>query len=202
MRTQARVLVIGGGIVGVSVLYHLTKRGWSDVMLVEKTELTAGSTWHAAGLLPLFNMSYSVGQLHKYSVDLYQALEAETGQAVSFHKTGNLRLATNRQRMDEYRRYCGTANTIGVPFEIITPKQVAKLWPLCNVEGIVGALFHPQDGHVAPVDVTQALAKGARTGGAEINRNTKVTAIARTPATTCVAATIIKITIKIGKIGF
>ena len=181
MRTQARVLVIGGGIVGVSVLYHLTKRGWSDVMLVEKTELTAGSTWHAAGLLPLFNMSYSVGQLHKYSVDLYQALEAETGQAVSFHKTGNLRLATNRQRMDEYRRYCGTANTIGVPFEIITPKQVAKLWPLCNVEGIVGALFHPQDGHVAPVDVTQALARGARTGGAEINRNTKVTAIARTP---------------------
>ncbi|HTM20470.1 MAG TPA: FAD-dependent oxidoreductase, partial [Kofleriaceae bacterium] len=181
MRTQARVLVIGGGIVGVSVLYHLTKRGWSDVMLVEKTELTAGSTWHAAGLLPLFNMSYSVGQLHKYSVDLYQALEAETGQAVSFHKTGNLRLATNRQRMDEYRRYCGTANTIGVPFEIITPKQVAKLWPLCNVDGIVGALFHPQDGHVAPVDVTQALAKGARTGGAEINRNTKVTAIDRTP---------------------
>ncbi len=112
MRTHARVLVIGGGIVGVSVLYHLTKRGWSDVMLVEKTALTAGSTWHAAGLLPLFNMSYSVGQIHKYSVDLYQALEAETGQAVGFHKTGNLRLATNRERMDEYRRYCGTANTI------------------------------------------------------------------------------------------
>src|SRR5260221_1457784 len=180
MRTNARVVVIGGGAVGVSTLYHRAKKGWSDVVLIERSELTAGSTWHAAGLLPLFNMSYSVGQLHKYSVDLSQALEAETGQAVSFHKTGNLRLATNRQRMDEYRRYCGTANTIGVPFEIITPKQVAKLWPLCNTKGIVGALFHPQDGHAAPVDVTQALAKGARSGGAEINLNTKVTAIART----------------------
>jgi dimethylglycine dehydrogenase len=177
MKTHARVVVIGGGIVGVSILYHLVKRGWSDVVLVEKTELTAGSTWHAAGLLPLFNMSYGVGQLHKYSVDLYQRLEAETGQAVSFHKTGNLRLATNQERMDEYRRYCGTANTIGVPFEIISPQEVEKLWPLCNTKGIVGALFHPQDGHVAPVDVTQALAKGARSGGAEINRNTRVTAI-------------------------
>ena len=124
MRDQARVVVIGGGIVGCSVLYHLAKLGWSDVVLVEKTELTAGSTWHAAGLLPLFNMSYSVGQLHKYSIDLYQRLEAETGQAVSFHRTGNLRLATNQERMDEYRNYCGTANTIGVPFELIGPNEI------------------------------------------------------------------------------
>ena len=182
MRDQARVVVIGGGIVGCSVLYHLAKLGWSDVVLVEKTELTAGSTWHAAGLLPLFNMSYSVGQLHKYSIDLYQQLEAETGQAVSFHRTGNLRLATNRERMDEYRNYCGTANTIGVPFELIGPNEIGALWPLCNLDGLVGALFHPHDGHVAPVDVTQALAKGARDRGAEINRNTEVTAIQRTRA--------------------
>ena len=182
MRDQARVVVIGGGIVGCSVLYHLAKLGWSDVMLVEKTELTAGSTWHAAGLLPLFNMSYSVGQLHKYSIDLYQQLEAETGQAVSFHRTGNLRLATNQERMDEYRNYCGTANTIGVPFELIGPNEIGDLWPLCNLEGLVGALFHPHDGHVAPVDVTQALAKGARDRGAEINRNTEVTGIERTRA--------------------
>ena len=181
MKTQARVVVIGGGVVGVSVLYHLTKKGWSDVVLCERTELTAGSTWHAAGLLPLFNMSYCVGQLHKYSVDLYKRLPAETGQEVSFHVTGNLRLATNKQRMDEYHKYCGTANSIGVPFEIVGPKRVKELWPPCNIEGIVGALYHPHDGHIAPVDVTQALATGARNGGAEIYRNTPVTGIAQKP---------------------
>jgi dimethylglycine dehydrogenase len=177
MRTHARVVVIGGGVVGVSTLYHLTKKGWSDVVLVEKMDLTHGSTWHAAGLLPLFNMSYSVGQLHKYSVDLYKTLEQETGQDVSFHVTGNLRLATNKERMDEYHKYCGTANTIGVPFEIITPAQVKELWPLCNTDGLVGALYHPHDGHIAPADVTQAMAIGARNGGAEINRHTEVIGI-------------------------
>jgi glycine/D-amino acid oxidase-like deaminating enzyme len=111
MRTTARVVVIGGGVVGVSTLYHLAKKGWSDCVLLERTELTAGSTWHAAGLLPLFNMSYSVGQLHQYSVELYKRLEAETGQDVSFHVCGNLRLATNRDRMDEYRNYQCTAET-------------------------------------------------------------------------------------------
>ncbi len=181
MKTQARVVVIGGGVVGVSTLYHLTKKGWSEVVLCERTELTAGSTWHAAGLLPLFNMSYSVGQLHKYSVDLYKTLEDETGQDVSFHVTGNLRLATNRERMDEYYHYCGTANTIGVPFELITPKEIAELWPLCNIEGLVGALYHPHDGHIAPADLTQALARGARNRGAEINQQTEVVAIERTP---------------------
>ncbi len=182
MKQHAQVVVIGGGIVGCSVAYHLTKLGCSDVVLIEQYELTAGSTWHAAGLLPLFNMSYSVGQLHKYSIDLYQALEAETGQAVSFHKTGNLRLATNQERMDEYRKYCGTANTIGVPFELIGPERVAELWPLCKTDGLIGALFHPDDGHVAPADVTQALAIGARRGGAEINRATRVVGIDALPS--------------------
>ena len=177
MKTHARVVIIGGGIVGVSIAYHLTKLGWSDVVLVERADLTHGSTWHAAGLLPLFNMSYSVGKIHKYSVDLYQNLEEETGQAVSFHKTGNLRLATNKERMDEYLKYCGTANTIGVPYEMISPKEVKDLWPLCEIDGLVGALFHPDDGHVAPADVTQALAIGARNGGAEINRQTEVVGI-------------------------
>ena len=177
MKTHARVVIIGGGIVGVSIAYHLTKLGWSDVVLVERADLTHGSTWHAAGLLPLFNMSYSVGKIHKYSVDLYQNLEEETGQAVSFHKTGNLRLATNKERMDEYLKYCGTANTIGVPYEMISPKEVKDLWPLCEIDGLVGALLHPDDGHVAPADVTQALAIGARNGGAEINRQTEVVGI-------------------------
>ena len=179
MRTHARAVVIGGGVVGVSTLYHLARKGWSDVVLCERTELTAGSTWHAAGLLPLFNMSYGVGQLHKYSVDLYKSLPAETGQDVGFHVTGNLRLATNDERMDEYRKYCGTANTIGVPFQIVSPAEIAELWPLCNTEGLVGALYHPDDGHIAPADVTQALATGARNMGAEICRDTPVGSLER-----------------------
>src|SRR5262245_6010332 len=188
MKSHARVVVIGGGAVGVSTLYHLTHKGWSDIVLVERSELTAGSTWHAAGLLPLFNMSYTVGQLHKYSVDLYKRLQAETGQDVSFHATGNLRLATSRDRLDEYQKYCGTANTIGVPFEIIGPAEVKKLWPLLELGGtadtaaIVGGLYHPQDGHIAPADLTMALRKGARAKGAEIYEQTEVTAALRAPS--------------------
>ncbi|MDP9091334.1 MAG: FAD-dependent oxidoreductase [Pseudomonadota bacterium] len=188
MKTHSRVVVIGGGVVGVSTLYHLALKGWTDAVLLERAELTAGSTWHAAGLLPLFNMSYTVGQLHKYSVDLYKRLPAETGQDVSFHVTGNLRLATCSQRMDEYQKYCGTANTIGVPFQIIGPTQVKELWPLVELgDGtgtakIVGALYHPDDGHIAPADLTMALRKGARFRGAEIYEQTEVTAVKRTPS--------------------
>lgn len=186
MKTHARVVVIGGGVVGVSTLYHLAQKGWSDVVLVERAELTAGSTWHAAGLLPLFNMSYTVGQLHKYSVDLYKRLQAETGQDVSFHVTGNLRMATRRERMDEYQKYCGTANTIGVPFQVIGPREVKELWPLVELGGsadmaaVIGALYHPDDGHIAPADLTMALRKGARARGAEIYEQTEVTAASRT----------------------
>ena len=165
----------------------MVKKGWSDVVLLERSELTAGSTWHAAGLLPLFNMSYTVGQLHKYSVDLYKRLPAETGQDVSFHVTGNLRLATNKDRMDEYLKYCSTANTIGVPFKVITPREVQELWPLVNLGGgdtppIIGALYHPDDGHIAPADLTMALRKGARSGGAEIHEQTEVTSAEQTPS--------------------
>ena len=136
MKTHARVVVIGGGVVGVSTLYHLVKKGWSDVVLCERTELTAGSTWHAAGLLPLFNMSYSVGQIHKYAVAFYQTLEEETGQNVGFSMVGNIRLATNAQRMDEYMFYAGVARTIGVQVDFLTPEQVKEIWPLCNIEGL------------------------------------------------------------------
>ena len=188
MKSHARVVVIGGGVVGVSTLYHLVKKGWTDVVLLERTELTAGSTWHAAGLLPLFNMSYTVGQLHKYSVDLYKKLPAETGQDVSFHVTGNLRLATCRDRMDEYLKYCGTANTIGVPFHIITPAEVKELRPLVDLGGhgdtpaVTGAPYHPDDGHIAPADLTMALRKAARSAGAEINEQTEVTGAVQLPS--------------------
>jgi dimethylglycine dehydrogenase len=182
MKSHARVVVIGGGAVGVATLYQLARKGWSDVVLVERKELTSGSTWHAAGLLPLFNMSYSVGQIHKHSVALYQTLEAETGQSVGFSKVSNIRLALNRDRMDEYHQYAGVAATIGVEVEFLTPQQVKEIWPLCNIEGLVGAIRHPGDGYIQPADVTQAMAKGARDRGAEIYRQTKVVAIAQTPS--------------------
>jgi dimethylglycine dehydrogenase len=172
MKSHARVVAVGGGVVGVSTAYHLTRKGWSEVVLIEQFDLTHASTWHAAGLVPLFNMSYSVGQLQKDSVDLYKSLEAETGQAVSFHVTGNRRLATNEERMDEYRKYCGTANTIGVHFRMIGPAEVKELWPLCNTEGLLGVPYHPDDGHIAPADVTQAMAIGARLGGGRRCRGT------------------------------
>jgi len=183
MKSRVRVAVIGGGVVGVSALYHLAKKGWGDdVVLLEKAELTSGSTWHAAGLLPLFNMSYSVGQIHKYSVKMYQELEEETGQPVGFAKVGNLRLAMNSDRMDEYYQYAATARTIGVNVEFLTPDEVLKLWPMCSIDGLVGAIYHPDDGYIQPADLTQAFAKGARARGATIYRNTPVLAIEQTSA--------------------
>ena len=180
MKTHARVVVIGGGVVGVSTLYHLAKKGWTDCVLIERKELTSGSTWHAAGLLPLFNMSYSVGQLHRYSVAFYQTLEAETGKDVGLRQVGNIRLAMNAERMDEYHQYAGVAATLGVDVRFLTPAEIKELWPLCNTDGLVGGIVHPEDGYIQPADVTQAMATGARNLGAEINRFTTVTGISKT----------------------
>ena len=182
MKTHARAGVIGGGVVGVSTLYHLARKGWTDVVLLERKELTSGSTWHAAGLLPLFNMSYSVGQLHKYSVNFYQQLERDTGQSVGFRQVSNIRLACTRDRMDEYRYYSGVANTVGVEVNFLTPDQVREIWPLCRTDDLIGAIQHPGDGYIQPADLTQALAKGARDAGATIYRNTMVTGIEQTAA--------------------
>lgn len=177
MKTHARAVVIGGGVVGVSTLYHLAKKGWSDSVLIERKELTSGSTWHAAGLLPLFNMSYSVGQIHKYSVKFYEELQQETGMNVGFAKVSNIRLARTKDRWDEYMYYAGIAETIGVNYKLLTPEQVKEVWPLCETDGLLGAIQHPDDGYIQPADLTQALAKGARDKGATIYRNTTVTAI-------------------------
>ncbi len=179
MKSHARVVVIGGGVVGAATLYHLARKGWSDVVLVERRELTSGSTWHAAGLLPLFNMSYSVGQIHKYSVRFYQELQEETGMDVGFRKVSNIRLAMNRDRMDEYHQYAGVAETIGVDVNFLSPRQIQEIWPLCNTEGLVGAIQHPEDGYIQPADLTQALATGARNRGAAIHRHCTVTALER-----------------------
>ena len=182
MRTHARAVVIGGGVVGVSTLYHLARKGWSDSVLVERRELTSGSTWHAAGLLPLFNLSYSVGQIHQYSVALYQTLEKESGLDVGLRQVSNIRLARTRDRMDEYRYYAGVAATIGVTVKFLTPQEVKEIWPLCNVDGIIGAIQHLEDGYIQPADLTQALARAARERGAEIDRHTTVIAIERRPS--------------------
>ena len=175
MKSHARVVVVGGGVVGVGTLYALVKKGWTDVVLIERNELTSGSTWHAAGLLPLFNMSYSVGKIHQKSVDLYASLEEETGQHVGLRQVSNIRLAQTKDRMDEFLYYAGVAETIGVDVNVLTPANVKEIWPLCNTDGLLGAIQHPEDGYVQPADLTQAMARGARDGGAEIYRNTRVT---------------------------
>ena len=174
MKEKFKAVVIGGGVVGVSTLYHLAKKGWTDVILLERKELTSGSTWHAAGLLPLFNMSYSVGKLHQYSVNFYHELEAETGQNVGFSVVSNIRLACTQDRMDEYLYYSSVAQTVGVEVNFLSPEQVKELWPMCDTKGLIGAIQHPEDGYIQSADLTQALAKGARARGAEVRRNTEV----------------------------
>ncbi|MCV2877516.1 FAD-dependent oxidoreductase [Sedimentimonas flavescens] len=175
MKTHVKALVVGGGAVGCSVAYHLAKAGW-ETMLVERDELTSGSTWHAAGLLPLFNMSYATTHIHKYSVDLYKTLEAETGLNAGFSICGNLRMAQTQERMDEYMLYSSVAETAEVYHEFLTPAQIKERWPLVRTEDLKGALFHPQDGYINPADVTQAMAKGARQRGVDIVRKLQVNA--------------------------
>ena len=177
MQDKARAVVIGGGVVGCSTLYHLARKGWTDCVLLERKELTSGSTWHAAGLMPLFNMSYSVGQIHKYSVRFYQELAKETGMDTGFRKVANIRLARSEDRLDEYEYYMGIADTLGINVKRITPDEIKARWPYVNTDGLLGAIEHPDDGYIQPADLTQALAKGARDLGAKIHRNTAVTGI-------------------------
>ncbi|MFD1913867.1 GcvT family protein [Halodurantibacterium flavum] len=169
MKTHVKALVVGGGAVGTGIAYHLAKAGW-EVMLLERDELTSGSTWHAAGLLPLFNMGYATSHIHDYSVRFYKTLEAETGLNAGFAVVGNLRMAQTGARMDEYRLYSSTAETVGIEHEFLTPAQIRERWPLVRTEDLKGALFHPGDGYINPADVTQAMAKGARQRGVEIVR--------------------------------
>jgi dimethylglycine dehydrogenase len=173
LKTDVRALVVGGGAVGTGIAYHLQKAGW-DTMLLERDELTSGSTWHAAGLLPLFNMGYATTHIHKYSVDFYKSLEAETGLDAGFFVVGNLRMAQTQDRMDEYMLYSTTAETAGVHHEFLSPKEIADRWPLVRTEDLKGALFHPQDGYINPADVTMAMAKGARQRGVTIERKWQV----------------------------
>ena len=174
MKSHVKALVVGGGAVGTSIAYHLAKAGWQDVMLLERDELTSGSTWHAAGLLPLFNMSYATTHIHKYSVDYYKTLEAETGLNAGFSVVGNLRMAQTQDRMDEYMLYASTAETCEVPYEWLSANEIKERWPLVNTEDLVGAIYHPTDGYINPADVTMAMAKGARQLDVSIERKWQV----------------------------
>jgi len=176
MKNHVKALVVGGGAVGTSIAYHLARAGWSDVMLLERDELTSGSTWHAAGLLPLFNMSYATSHIHDYSVKFYKTLEEETGLNAGFAVVGNLRMAQTQDRMDEYMLYASTAETVGVPYEFLTAAQIKERWPLVRTEDLKGAIYHPTDGYINPADVTMAMAKGARQRGVIIERKWQVDA--------------------------
>lgn len=179
MKTHVKALVVGGGAVGTGIALHLARAGW-DTMLVERDELTAGSTWHAAGLLPLFNMNYATTHIHDYSVRLYAGLEGETGLNAGFTRCGNLRMAQTDARMDEYMLYSSTAETVGIEHQFLSPAQIRDRWPLVRTEDLRGALFHPTDGYINPADVTQAMAKGARMAGAQIERRVQVNGYAWT----------------------
>ncbi|MEM7471189.1 MAG: FAD-dependent oxidoreductase [Pseudomonadota bacterium] len=173
MKTHVKALVVGGGAVGTSIAYHLAKAGW-DTMLLERDELTSGSTWHAAGLLPYFNMSYATTHIHDYSIKFYKTLEEETGLNAGFSICGNLRMAQTKERMDEYALYGATAESVGVPYEWLTAKEIKDRWPLIRTEDLEGAIYHPTDGYINPADVTMAMAKGARQHGASIERKWQV----------------------------
>jgi dimethylglycine dehydrogenase len=174
VRSDARVVVIGGGVVGASVLYHLTQAGWKDVLLIERGELTCGSTWHAAGGMHTVNGDPNVAKLQQYTINLYKELERTTGQSCGMHLTGGIMLAGTRERLDWLKMTKARGRYLGMELELVTVDEAAKLFPLMNKRHFVGGLFDPIEGHVDPWGVTQAYAKAAQAAGAEVARHTRV----------------------------
>ena len=173
--THAQIVVIGGGIIGCSTAYHLARDHKADVVLLEQGQLTSGSTWHAAGLVGQLRSSASITQVLKYSVDLYKNLREETGLETGWKMTGCLRLACNEDRWIEYKRLATTAGSFGMEMHLISPEEVKKMWPLMQVDDLVGASWLPTDGQASPSDITQSLAKGARMHGAKLIEGVRVT---------------------------
>lgn len=166
----ARVVIIGGGAVGASCLYHLAKAGWTDCVLLEKNELTAGSTWHAAGNVPTFSSSWSIMNMQRYSAELYRGLGEAVDYPMNYNVTGSVRLAHTPERLAEFQRVVGMGRYQGMDLKILTPDQIKSVYPFLETHDLVGALYDPYDGDIDPAQLTQALAKGARNLGAKIER--------------------------------
>jgi dimethylglycine dehydrogenase len=177
--TTARVVIIGGGAVGVSSLYHLARAGWTDCVLLEKNELTAGSTWHAAGNVPTFSTSWSLMNMQRYSTELYRGLGAAVDYPMNYHVTGSIRLAHSKERMQEFARAMGMGRQQGMALELLGPDDIRAKYPFIETHDLQGALYDPADGDIDPAQLTQALAKGARDMGATILRHTPATGVSR-----------------------
>ena len=177
--STARVVIIGGGAVGVSSLYHLAKAGWTDCVLLEKNELTSGSTWHAAGNVPTFSSSWSLMNMQRYSAELYRDLAAEVDYPINYHVTGSVRLAHGKERMREFQRAKGMGRYQGMSIDVIGPDEIKTRYPFLETHDLTGALYDPNDGDIDPAQLTQALAKGARELGAKIIRFCPVSGVRR-----------------------
>src|SRR5437016_6904620 len=177
MRTSARAVVIGGGVGGCSVLYWLTKLGWRDVVLVERAELTSGSTFHSAGLVGQLRSSLPLTKMMMNSVELYRTLGSAVGLDTGWREVGSLRLASSQERLEELDRQAGWAKTFGLPLELISAQEAQRLFPPMSTDGVLGAAFLPTDGYIDPSQLTFALIEGARRRGAEICEDTRVTGI-------------------------
>ena len=181
MESQARIVIVGGGIMGVGLLYHLAEEGAKDVLLIEKGELTSGSTWHAAGQCPNLVGNYNLAKIHEYSVALYRNLEEMTGQAVGWHGCGSIRFALTERDMDWFRYLRGIADNVGYHMEIIDVEKISELNPFIDTGGVLAGAWTANDGHADPSGLTQAMARGARENGARIVRNNRVTGINSLP---------------------
>ena len=181
MKSPVRVAVIGGGVVGCSVLYHLVKHGWKDVALIERSELTAGSTWHAAGGMHTFNSDPNVAKLQDYTLKVYQEIEEASGQSCGIHLTGGLMLADTKDRLDYLATARGRGRYLGLDTEFVDLEEAARMLPIMNPEHYVGALFDPNEGHIDPSGVTHAYAGAARAGGAVVYRQNRVTDLSQRP---------------------
>src|SRR5262245_50667794 len=177
--SHARVVIVGGGIVGCSVAYHLTKLGWRDVVLLERRDLSCGTTWHAAGLVGQLRSSHNLTRLASYGAVLYEKLEAETGQATGFRRCGSISVARTPERLIELKRGSSMARCFGVEIEVISPGEAGRLWPLMRTDDLAGAVWIPGDGRTNPIDTALAMARGARLGGATIVENVTVTSVRR-----------------------
>ncbi|MCH9017451.1 MAG: FAD-binding oxidoreductase, partial [Chloroflexi bacterium] len=174
---HAQTVIIGGGIVGCSVAYHLTKLGRKNVVLLEQSELTGGATWHAAGLVTQLRNSHTLMKIAQYGVDLYPKLEAETGQPTGFDQTGSITVARTEGRMDELKKITSLARIIGIEIEPITIREAGEMWPLMQTDDLVGAIHIVKDGQTLPTETAKAMAKGAADGGASIFEGVQVTSI-------------------------